>query len=283
NTNCSWLIKPFDSIQNIKLTFLKLDLPDPSDVIKIYKGDDNNGILIATFTGTNIPNAITVNSKSVFIEFLSNDSIQGDGFLLSYSTTLYNFCTANLVQIVADSGVVNDCSDIYNYHNTRICRWRITPENANNLLLTFNYFDIDSTDYLTIKSYDGNVNLELRGNSLPSPINISSFPINIMFSSSNTYNAQGFELVFKPDINAIDTFNDDSYIYPNPFNDFLNLKTDNNGQLFIYSPEGQLIYSQNFYSGNNIINTANWSAGIYFVIFVNNDLVFSKKIIKIYE
>jgi hypothetical protein len=104
-----------------------------------------------------------------------------------------------------------------------------------------------------------------------------------LFSSSNTYNAQGFELVFKPDINSIVSYNDDSYIYPNPFNNFLNLKTDNDGQLFIYSPEGQLIYSQYFYSGNNIINTANWPAGIYFVIFVSNDFVFSKKIIKIYE
>lgn len=283
NSHCSWLIKPFDSIQNIKLTFLKLDLPDTNDIIKIYEGDDNTGNIVATITGTNIPNTITVNGKSVFIEFISNDSVQGDGFLLSYSTTLYDFCTPGIVQIVADSGVINDGSGIYNYHNNRTCLWRITPENANNLLLTFNYFDIDSTDYLTIKNYDGSVDLELRGNSLPYPINIYSFPINILFRSSKTYNAQGFELVFKPDINSIASYNDDSYIYPNPFNNFLNLKIDNDAQLFIYSPQGQLIYSQYFYSGNNIINTANWSDGIYFVILVNNDFVFSKKIIKIYE
>ncbi len=283
NTHCSWLIKPFDSIQNIKLNFLKLDLPDPNDVIKIYKGVDNTGNLIATISGTNIPNTITVNGKSVFIEFISDDNLEGDGFLLSYSTTLYNFCTANLVQIVADSGLVNDCSDIYNYHNSRICRWRITPETADNLLLSFNYFDIDSTDYLTIKSYDGTVNLELRGNNLPAPINVSSFPINILFYSSYTYNAQGFELVFKPDINSIISYDDYSFIFPNPFIDFFNLTTENTGQLSIYYPSGQLVYSQYLHAGNNIINTADWTAGIYFVIFVDNNNVYSKKIIKTYE
>lgn len=71
--------------------------------------------------------------------------------LLSYSTTVHTFCTANITEIVADSGVITDGSGPYNYRNGNFCRWKLLPANAQQLVLTFNLLDIDSTDNLRIK------------------------------------------------------------------------------------------------------------------------------------
>lgn len=61
------------------------------------------------------------------------------------------FCTANITEIVADSGVITDGSGPYNYRNGNFCRWKLLPANAQQLVLTFNLLDIDSTDNLRIK------------------------------------------------------------------------------------------------------------------------------------
>ncbi|MFY9124735.1 MAG: C10 family peptidase [Bacteroidales bacterium] len=283
NTHCSWLIQPFDSIENIKLDFLKLDLPDPNDFINVYNGDSNSGILVATITGTDIPNTITVNGKSAFIEFISNDNEEGDGFLLSYSTTVHTFCTANITEIVADSGVITDGSGPYNYRNGNFCRWKLLPANAQQLVLTFNLLDIDSTDNLRIKNYDGSIDMEFKGNTLPPPILVSSFPVNIYFTSSATYSAQGFEIIFRSSLESINDYQYLVSIYPNPFSNaiFFDFVTD--GLLKIYTSDGKLMFSNYYNRGSYLINTDEWASGIYFIHFNDNNNFFSKKIIKIYE
>src|SRR3989339_430011 len=55
-------------------------------------------------------------------------------------------------------------------------------------------------------------------------------------------------------------------VFPNPANDFINLKTSNNTikNVEVFNSLGKIIYSGN-YTGRLTIDTRNWDAGMYFV------------------
>lgn len=53
-------------------------------------------------------------------------------------------------------------------------------------------------------------------------------------------------------------------IYPNPAQDYLNISSEQNGQLQVYNQQGALIVSQSFY-GQAQLDLSDWTAGLYFV------------------
>lgn len=72
-------------------------------------------------------------------------------------------------------------------------------------------------------------------------------------------------------------------VYPNPANNFLNIKLTSNGNsvvLNIYNIMGELVINEELVSGNNTISVADLSDGVYFYsIIKNNAIVETKKVV----
>lgn len=87
NTHCSWIIKPQEASQ-IKLNFTSFNTEANNDVLNIYDGENAQSPLIGSFSGNSIPPEISSTGGSIFLEFDSNDTIQGLGWDLYYTTTV---------------------------------------------------------------------------------------------------------------------------------------------------------------------------------------------------
>ena len=79
---------------------------------------------------------------------------------------------------------------------------------------------------------------------------------------------------------TLDELGHDMQLYPNPFSDFLILNSSNFNSVQIYNSTGVLVYSSTE-SDKAEIETGNWSAGLYNVVFTNQaGNTISKRIIK---
>lgn len=273
NQNCSWLIAPFDTISSIVLDFLKFSLK-PNDLLKVYKGQDNNGQLLATYSSTNPPpTSFTVIGSKVYLNFTSDANDVDKGFLISYKANQVKTCSG-LKTITAPSGEITDGSGIYNYQNTNNCRWRLEVPNAVLYSINFTEFDIDSTDFVRIQNInDGSIVATLRGNQIPEPIFVYSDKVLISFVSGQTENDKGFKLQYNTYFQNINNegLANNFIIYPNPANEKINLelvdKTNQIKQIEIINMLGQLIFSfENSTEDDKInLNISKIENGIYFV------------------
>ena len=88
NTDCSWLIT--DSLNGeIRLTFDEFKTEADFDFIKIYDGNDANGILLGTFDGHNLPPVTMAASGSMFLNFTSDGGLVDDGWKAHYQIGSY--------------------------------------------------------------------------------------------------------------------------------------------------------------------------------------------------
>ncbi|WP_047546206.1 T9SS type A sorting domain-containing protein [Psychroserpens sp. Hel_I_66] len=71
-------------------------------------------------------------------------------------------------------------------------------------------------------------------------------------------------------------------VYPNPFTDVLNINTENDYNIEIYTIDGKLVNKSQIESNRNIIHTNNLKPSIYFIKFTdkNNKSTTTKKIVK---
>lgn len=90
NAKCRWIImSPPDTV--IQLTFLTFHVEQSFDCsydnLKIFDNntDIGTGALIGTFCGYRLPPTILSSSNIITIDFTSDNSIAGDGFLISYN------------------------------------------------------------------------------------------------------------------------------------------------------------------------------------------------------
>ena len=86
NTDCGFLIKPACA-GPITISFSKLAM-DATDYVRVFDGVDNTGIPLHTgagFTGYTVPSALKANSGAVYIEQITDSSIDTTGFELTWS------------------------------------------------------------------------------------------------------------------------------------------------------------------------------------------------------
>jgi hypothetical protein len=60
-------------------------------------------------------------------------------------------------------------------------------------------------------------------------------------------------------------------VYPNPANDILNVSTNNQGVIEIYSSEGKLISTTSYSGPNTVVNVEELGRGNYIAVVRNND------------
>ncbi len=158
NTDCSWLIQPTDAI-TITLFFDEFDIEQAGtegyiyDAVEVYDGSNTSAPLLGTFSGDNIPQAITSTGNSMFIRFYSDISVTSEGWSAYYTSTTTNYCTG-LSTLTTQSGTISDGSGANQYGNNADCQWLIQPTNATSITLSFTAFDTEQ-DYDGIIVYDG--------------------------------------------------------------------------------------------------------------------------------
>lgn len=86
NSHCSWLIKP-KNVSKIKLMFTNFSTESNNDVLSIYDGENEQAPVLGQFSGNQLPPEILSSGGALFLSFNTNDTIQGLGWELYYTST----------------------------------------------------------------------------------------------------------------------------------------------------------------------------------------------------
>ncbi|MDW8157637.1 MAG: fibronectin type III domain-containing protein [Bacteroidia bacterium] len=91
NQRNRWLIKPTGAT-SITLTFASFATEANKDILFVYDGQNNKAPLLGSFSGTNLPAAVTAYSGAMFLEFVSDCNNVNSGWVANWtsSTTPYN-------------------------------------------------------------------------------------------------------------------------------------------------------------------------------------------------
>ncbi len=87
NTSCSWLIQPTNATA-ITLSFSAFNTELNYDGVIVYDGANNTAPVLGQFSGTSIPNSVTSTGGSMYVEFLSDPAVRGQGWTANYTSTI---------------------------------------------------------------------------------------------------------------------------------------------------------------------------------------------------
>jgi len=86
NTHCSWLIQPANA-KTIALSFSSFNTEQGYDGAIIYDGANNTAQVLGQFSGISIPSTVTSTGGSMYLEFVSDPSVRGQGWTANYTST----------------------------------------------------------------------------------------------------------------------------------------------------------------------------------------------------
>lgn len=87
NSNCAWVIQPLNSA-TITLSFSNFNTELNADGVIVYNGANNTAPILGKFSGSSIPSSVTTTGGSMYIEFLSGQSVRGEGWTANYTSTI---------------------------------------------------------------------------------------------------------------------------------------------------------------------------------------------------
>jgi len=278
---CSWLITHTDSISGVEFEFLRFEL-DENDYLIFYEGENEQAPVANTFFGGQTVENFAVNSEKVLIKFVSDAENTDLGWLLKYKAVLPKYC--DIIKVLTEpEGIISDGSNSYQYHNDTYCTWKIQPTDVENIEITFLEFDIEPiNDYVKILNSDGQSVATLSGDVLPDKILIEGNKATVIFKTNNDIRAGGFKLKYQTNVNSSkEIFANKIEIYPNPAEDFLNIKINNdrNYTIKIIGIDGK-IYLTKTENSNSQINIENLSSGIYFIEIIQDGEILREKFVR---
>ena len=284
NNDCYYLIAPevdpYDSISNITVKFDRFDTEPDNDILTIYDGSTPNSPVIGTWSGDNLPPAITSSGNKVLLHFLTNNSQQRNGWYLTYKSKRPVYCAA-FETITSPNGTIEDGSGAKNYNNGCFCRWIIHPPNAQKINLSFYQFSLENGgDYVEVYSYDtlsGNANLlgHFTGHNLPPDLSSATGAMFIDFKTNENVTDLGWRAHFTSNPFGILENNgiQNLSIFPNPADQNVDINFTTNGFYPIFisliTSSGIEIISLTCESTKRIvnqrINLQNIPQGLYFI------------------
>ncbi len=293
NSDCAWLIQPqADSVSSITLNFTAFNLQTNHDYLKVYAGSTTAATLVGTFTGTNLPSNLTLNSTTALLKFTSDIDTTSAGFSLNYKANTPTYCSTKFLTIT--TGNITDGSKIKKYNSNSDCKWYIVPSGAAAISLHFNNFETEANkDILYIKNSTAPYNTitTYSGTSFPNDVTFNVGQIMLEFVSDYENEFQGFDISYTTSgagIGSIDAINN-VIIFPNPAQDILNISFNSiikqDLVYTIYSLDGKVLLTDKWNTTegniNKTININKLSGGIYLLELKNqkNETI-RQKIIK---
>lgn len=289
NTTASWLIDPQtteDSITDVTLTFYEFDLGQNDELI-IYDGGDTNANVVGTYTGTNMPASFTSTGNKLFIAFTSDESGTGPGFYAEFTTTSPTYCSGMTV-FTEPTVTFGDGSNTFNYNNNSTCMWRIEPEWASDITLTFTEFNTEEgSDFVKVYDYSTLIG-EFSGSDIPDPLTATSGMMFITFTSNSSTTAGGWEAYYEINNVGVEESGTFEYlnVFPNPANDNITVelqtKSTQSINIELMTITGEIIISESSKASGKFtrsIDISKLAQGIYFLKITNEIGIVNKKIV----
>ena len=145
-----------------------------------------------------------------------------------------------------------------------------------NLFVEISYEDIDNGSYDNCEE----ITLSISQSEFnESHIGDNTVILTVTNSSGNTSSCEATVTV-EAGLNIEEIMFDSISIYPNPTSEMIYIKSNVSSNYHLYNMVGQKIISGQINEGDNELNLRQYSNGIYFIKFIKNNRVYTKKIIK---
>ncbi len=200
NTHCGWYIAP-PGATSVTLSFTAFDTEPGLDMVRVYDGLNTTVPPIATFSGNSLPGPVIAPSGSMFVEFVTNSTVQGAGWDAAYTSTGGAFCGGTTL-LNASNGSFSDGSGSSNYQNNLSCGWLLQPAGATAIQLSFDAFDVEALGtygqvYDAVRVYDGaSASAPLlgtfTGSTLPPALTSSGPALFVQFTTDNATVSAGW-------------------------------------------------------------------------------------------
>ncbi|HLO92324.1 MAG TPA: C10 family peptidase [Lentimicrobium sp.] len=287
DADCSWLIAPDDSIASLTLNFVKFNLHE-SDYLRVYDGENTNAPLIGSYTGTALPESITASGKKLFLQFVSDDTLNANGFLAEYNTTEYPFCNDTLVYSDT-AGVIDDGSDRFKYRNGSNCVWKLYRRWEDEIFLKFSQINTEANrDSISIYDLTGNTLLATYSGSymtLPDTLKVQGSGILIVFKTDSAFRKGGWKANYQffPATGTKENLQTKYKIFPNPARDYCMIETNSiqadDIELILYDTQGKALLLQTLRKPINYLNLSTLKPGIYLICLKTENEVMLRKLI----
>jgi len=284
DAECSWLINPADSVNGISFEFLKL-LADDEDYIVIYDGPTEASPVLQIVYGGETPSEFESTSDQVLVKFITNSDSVNDGWLLKYVGIKPDYCSVSTT-LTASSGTISDGSNSYQYQNNEFCNWTIFPTGAENILITFDEFDIEPVnDYVKVLNSSNQTVANLSGSELPEPVLITGNKATVSFRSNASVRSDGFKLHYEINVTDVDNiYKSNIKIYPNPANERIFVRLPelcDNVEISVYNYDGKLCRKENKVNNTESeLSLQGLSSGIYIMEIKTGDFIERVKFVK---
>lgn len=154
--SCSWVIQP-PSADSVTLRFDSFDTDTLKDIVYIYDGTDNTGTLLASYSGSAIPDSVVAHSGEMFVEFITDDSIRAAGWTATYTSNNAGNGCSGTTTFTSSSGSFTDGSGVANYLPNITCGWLIDPLGTP-AVITFTMDSINLSFGDFVRVFDGSSN-----------------------------------------------------------------------------------------------------------------------------
>jgi len=268
--NCTWLIEPADSVNSISLTFNAFNV-DSSDSVFIYNGENETAALLGVYTGTTTPPKIISSSNKLFLKFKTDGNKEAKGWMAEYHSVTPIYCSG-ITTLTSRSDSFSNGSGGKNYNNNANCKWRIQPTDAREITLSFNSFDLEEHDKLTVYSVGASTVLlgTFTGKKKPDPIVSPTGALLIVFNSNGFNTATGFDANYTSVKTGTDELDISAgmTLYPNPATNKISIETNSNLQgettICIFNMNGALLQQEKYQNQNLIeMDVSAMVKGIY--------------------
>jgi len=290
NSNCSWLIGADDSLSSVTLSFVRFNTL-AGDEVKVYDGVDASAPMIGNFSGSTVPSPLTSTGPYMFVTFNTDGSGSAPGWLASFTGNLVPFCES-LTTLTDPTGNISDGSDRFDYRNSSNCKWKIQPDNATSVMLSFSDFNTEqTTDKLQIYDLGTGSLLATYSGDYPDPpasVTASSGQMMLIWSTNKTIRGIGWDASYTITVGTDEKelFNTLT-IFPNPVNDKINISFQigepQNIRLELLSLTGNTVFTEqlNYFKGEyqKTLNVSSFAKGIYFLRLTGDSGITIKKII----
>jgi len=289
NSDCRWLIQPSDSVKKITLNFTAFNISDTSDKVIVYDGSSITSPVLATFTGTDLPNAVSSTGSRMLVRFLTNGSSVSSGWQATYTCVPFPYCN-QLTTLTTPTGTISDGSGDRNYSNNSMCRWYIKPAGARSITFTFSSLDTEEgIDTILFKDAVNQTKLAtVSGNSIPGPIYCGSGQLLVTFRSNGSNTYTGWEGSYTAEVGINENeFMDNLMIYPNPASNLVNISFDlsvtENMNISLTDMTGKEVFAEKYpYLKGSFVKDIDVSAlrrGIYFLKLISSEGNITQKIV----
>jgi len=296
NADCSWLITPqsiSDSVVSITVSFQRFNTELNADLVTIYQGTTTAGDMIAQYSGNDIPDEVTIDGNQALVTFTSDGITTNPGWFASYTSESMNWCTG-ITTLTDPDGSLSDGSFYFNYKNSSMCRWKIIPEGAGAIELSFTSFRTESENDI-LRIYDlGSETLIATysgiytGGDVPPPVAAPSGKMFLIFSTNASVTEAGWEAEYFTYAVGTEEESPGSSltVFPNPATNRLTLQLSaeeiQKHEIELLDMNGKIVLVTRLFTqqgvNRKVLDISNLSPGIYLLRVISENEVITKKI-----